>query len=59
VFGGAAFPCDLSLLTKVQGEMVYNTNAALTPVSGTAAGLVGICVCDGTNWKNLVSGSTY
>jgi hypothetical protein len=59
VFEGAAFPVDLSVLTRSQGQMAYNSNPALTPVSGTAAGLVGICVCDGTTWKNLVSGSTY
>jgi hypothetical protein len=53
------FPADLSILTKGAGDTVSNTNAGLTPVSGTAAGLVGPCVCDGTNWHNLASASTF
>jgi hypothetical protein len=50
---------DIAKLTKGNGDTAYNTNAALTPVSGTAAGLVGPCVCDGTVWKNLATASTF
>jgi hypothetical protein len=56
---GLDINADLSKLTKTAGDMCNNVNAGLTPVSGTAAGLVGPCVCDGTNWHNLASGSTY
>ena len=54
-----ALKADLALLAKGNGDSCYNTNAALAPVTGTAAGLVGPCVCDGTYWHNLASGSTY
>jgi hypothetical protein len=47
-----AFPVDLSILQKNNGDKAWNTNAAL------ACG-VGPAVSDGTNWKNLFSGATY
>jgi len=46
------FACDISLLTPNNGDVAYNTNAALA----CGAGLV---VCNGTNWKNLYTGLVY
>jgi hypothetical protein len=45
-------PVDLSLLTKADGDRATNTNAAL------ACG-VGPAISNGTNWKNLYSGTVY
>ena len=50
---------NLSHLQRNNGGAAYNTATNLTPVSGTAAQLVGPCVCDGTVWKNLATGATY
>jgi hypothetical protein len=44
------FPVDVSLLTPHNGDRAYNTNGSL------ACG-VGPCVCDGTHWKNLYTGT--
>ena len=46
------FTADLATLAKNNGDLAYNTNAALS--SG-----VGPSVCNGTNWKNLYTGTTY
>lgn len=46
------FPVDLSLLSKANGDRATNTNNAL------ACGL-GPAVSNGTNWKNLYTGTTY
>lgn len=46
------FPVDLSLLSKANGDRATNTNSAL------ACG-VGPAVSNGSNWKNLYSGTTY
>ena len=43
---------DVSLLTRTQGSMAYNTNAALSCGVGPVA-------CIGAVWKNLYSGATY
>lgn len=47
-----AMPVDLAILAKNNGDAANNTNAAL------ACG-VGPAVSNGTNWKNVYSGTTY
>jgi hypothetical protein len=51
------FRCDMSKLVRVAGGQCWNTNAALTPASGTM--IVGPWVCDGTTWKSLTNAATY
>lgn len=49
---GLTLPVDFSKVTKTASTMATNTNAALSCGVGPA-------ICDGTNWKNIFSGSTY
>jgi hypothetical protein len=46
------FPVNLAILAKADGDVAFNTNAAL------ACG-VGRVISNGTNWKNVYSGLTY
>lgn len=45
-------PVDLSVLAKTNGDAANNTNAALACGAGPA-------ICNGTNWKNVYSGTVY
>ena len=49
---GAQFRADLAVLAPTAGDQSYNTNGSVS--AGT-----GLCVTDGTTWKNLMSGATY
>lgn len=45
-------PVDLSILAKTNGDKANNTNAALACGAGPA-------ISNGTNWKNIYSGTVY
>lgn len=53
---GPSATADLSILTPQDGDIVYNTNAALSCGTGPAVFHTG---GTGNGWKNLYSGATY
>lgn len=53
---GSSATADLALLTPADGDVVYNTNAALSCGTGPAIFHTG---GTGNGWKNLYSGATY
>jgi len=49
------FLVDLTICSKSNGDIAYNTNAT---AGGTSIG-VGVALSNGSNWKNLYSGNIY
>lgn len=45
-------PCDVSVISKNNGDAAFNSNAALACGAGRV-------ISDGASWKNVFSGATY